>query len=70
MSAIGDFALSRRAFLATGGALVVGFALRPHPVLAQDQSKPPAPDLPGSLNKTPLLDSWIRINADVSFRSA
>jgi CO/xanthine dehydrogenase Mo-binding subunit len=56
--------LTRRAFLATGGALVVSFALRPPPSLAQTPAT--APELPASLKKTPLLDAWIRINADGS----
>jgi CO/xanthine dehydrogenase Mo-binding subunit len=50
-------ALSRRRFLATGGALVVSFALAPR-VAAQ------AARLPGSLERTPLLDSWIGVGAD------
>jgi CO/xanthine dehydrogenase Mo-binding subunit len=41
------------------GALVVGFALAPE-ILAQAA----APALPGSLGRTPLLDAWIRIDAD------
>jgi nicotinate dehydrogenase subunit B len=43
--------MNRRQFLATGGALVVSFSVR-------------AQKLPGSLEKEPLLDSWIRIGAD------
>ena len=50
-----------------GGALVVSFSLRAIPSLAQEQeqaaSKPP---LPGSLKKAPMLDAWIRIDADGS----
>jgi CO/xanthine dehydrogenase Mo-binding subunit len=49
-------AVSRREFLATGGALVLFFAL---PRLAAQPAK-----LPGSLDKTPELDAWIRIGAD------
>ena len=58
--------VSRREFLATGGALVLSFALSPRSALAQpaEAAKPPA--LPGALDKTPLLDAWIRIGADGS----
>jgi nicotinate dehydrogenase subunit B len=62
--------LSRRAFLARGGALVVSFSLAP----AWAQQKPEAQNvgreprkplpLPGSLKDAPLLDAWIRIDAD------
>ncbi|HYZ39492.1 MAG TPA: molybdopterin cofactor-binding domain-containing protein [Stellaceae bacterium] len=52
--------LSRRGFLAAGGALVVGFSLLPvAPIAAQTEGK-----LPGDLNTTPYLDSWIHIDAD------
>lgn len=45
----------RRRFLASGGALTLSFAL---PLRA-------APDaLPGSLDKEPWLDAWIRVGAD------
>ena len=60
--------LDRRRVLAGGGALIVSFSLSG--VHAQDAApkeaaKPnAAPNLPGSLNKTPYLDSWIRIDAD------
>src|SRR6266536_2576499 len=54
--------LSRRGFLAAGGALVVGFSLSPASrLLAQ---APPAAGPPGSLGKQPMLDAWIRIDAD------
>ena len=60
--------LTRRAVLAAGGSLVVAFSLRPHGVDAQEPGaqgpKSDAPKLPGSLDKTPMLDSWIRIDAD------
>jgi len=49
--------VSRRRFLATSGALVIGFALAPRVALAQDR---PAP-LPGSLNTNRMLDAWLRI---------
>src|ERR1051326_2136177 len=53
--------LSRRAVLAGAGALVVSFSLVPWRVVAQ---APPAPKLPPSLEKSPMLDAWIRIDAD------
>src|SRR5436305_3883360 len=54
---------SRRAILK--GALVVSFSLRALPSLAQEQQNAAAkPPLPGSLKKAPMLDSWIRIDAD------
>jgi nicotinate dehydrogenase subunit B len=66
-----DSQVSRRLFLGTGGALVVGFALSP--ALAQPQLQKPAqninvepnggPPLPGSLQKFPYLDAWIEIDA-------
>ncbi len=64
--------LSRRAFL-TGGGLVLAFSLAgAGSVLAQgsgeDQGggqKPvAAPELPGSLKKAPMLDSWIRVDPE------
>ncbi len=51
-------ACSRRDFLKTGGALVIGFTLAPHLALGQDK---PAP-LPGSLNTNRMLDAWLRID--------
>ena len=56
------FAVSRRGFLAASGALIVGFSLLPASrLLAQ---APPGTALPGSLGKTPMLDAWIRVDAD------
>ena len=65
-------ALSRRLFLSTGGALVVGFAISP--ALAQQEPAKPAqnlgtqpvaaPPLPGSLHTAPYLDSWIGIDGN------
>jgi CO/xanthine dehydrogenase Mo-binding subunit len=55
--------LDRRRLLAGGGALIVSFSLGDG--FAQDASAPP-PALPGSLKGAPLLDSWIRIDADGS----
>ncbi|HZE60973.1 MAG TPA: molybdopterin cofactor-binding domain-containing protein [Burkholderiales bacterium] len=45
--------MNRRQFLQTGGALVVSFSI---PARAQK--------LPGALDRSPQLDSWIRIGAD------
>ena len=57
--------LDRRRVLAGSGALIVSFALSE--ALAQDQAAPAAaPKPPGSLAKSPYLDSWIRIDADGS----
>jgi nicotinate dehydrogenase subunit B len=59
--------LTRREFLARGGALVVSFSMAPalagegQQVGAQPK---PNPGLPGSLKTASLLDSWIRIDAD------
>ena len=58
---------SRRALLKGGGALVVAFSMRPARAIAQEgggQPKPVAPSLPGSLKSTPMLDAWIRVDAD------
>ena len=53
--------VSRRDFLAAGGALIVSFSLLPGAGRAQ---APSAPGLPGSLGNTPMLDAWIRVDAD------
>src|ERR1700758_1539296 len=61
----GPVTLDRRRLLAGSGALVVSFSLTG--AFAEDQATPaapPAPKPPGSLDKTPYLDSWIRIDAD------
>jgi nicotinate dehydrogenase subunit B len=63
----GPVILDRRRVLAGGGALIVSFSLTE--AFAEEQSPPagaPAPSPPGSLKTTPLLDSWIRIDADGS----
>jgi nicotinate dehydrogenase subunit B len=57
-----SLAISRREFLATGGALVLAFTLSPR-VVAQPAQ---APKLPGALDRFPELDAWIRIGADGS----
>jgi len=57
--------VDRRQLLAGSGALIVSFSLAP--AFAQDQAAPaaaPAPKPPGSLEKSPYLDSWIRIDAE------
>jgi len=56
--------VSRRAFLAHAGALIVTFSLAPLHVAAQDAAA--HKKLPGSLDKAPLLDAWIRVEADGS----
>jgi nicotinate dehydrogenase subunit B len=55
--------VSRRGFLAASGALIVSFSLLPAVRLAAQQA-PSAPKPPGSLGNTPLLDAWIRVDAD------
>jgi CO/xanthine dehydrogenase Mo-binding subunit len=50
-------------FLATGGAVVLTFALRPLSSLAQGTPQA-QPKLPGSLDKAPYLDAWIGIGGD------
>src|SRR5215475_11455926 len=55
--------LSRRGVLAGGGALLVSFSLARGP-WAQEHTTAQPPRLPGSLNKMPMLDAWIRIDAD------
>jgi CO/xanthine dehydrogenase Mo-binding subunit len=65
----GPVILDRRQVLAGGGALVVSFSMSD--ALAQDQTPPavappPPQSLPGSLKDAPLLDSWVRIDADGS----
>ena len=50
--------MKRRAFMARGGALIVSFSLLPRLAGAQ------AAKLPGSLRNEPMLDAWIRIDAD------
>ena len=69
MSAILPAGLSRREFLKTGGALIVTFTLAPRLYAAKPQEGQnigKEPQLPGSLEKSPLLESWIRIGADGS----
>ncbi|MRW92910.1 molybdopterin-dependent oxidoreductase [Duganella sp. FT80W] len=59
--------LRRRAIL-RGGALVLGFSLFPRAAMAEfnGMGVPPITnkDLAGSLQRTPMLDAWIRISPD------
>jgi nicotinate dehydrogenase subunit B len=56
-----ELRLSRREFVAGAGALVVSFALLPGFSAGQDVR---APGPPGSLKDTPMLDAWIRVDAE------
>jgi nicotinate dehydrogenase subunit B len=57
------FTPSRRELLT--GALVVSFSLRALPSAGQEhENAATKPPLPGSLKDAPMLDSWIRIDAD------
>jgi nicotinate dehydrogenase subunit B len=57
--------LSRRQLLAAGGALVVSFALsKAAPAEDQPAAAAPAEALPGDLAHTPMLDAWIKVDAD------
>ena len=59
MRALNRLTPSRRGFLVGGGALIVSFALPPRLTMALE---PAEKNLPGSLQRNPLLDSWIRID--------
>jgi len=52
----------RRQLLAAGGSLTMMFAIGP--VWSQDETPLNKGKLPGSLEKEPWLDAWIRIDAD------
>ncbi len=56
---------ARREFLLRSGALVVSFSLAGRVPAQGEAAKaaPLPPQLPGSLKQSPLLDSWIRIDA-------
>lgn len=58
-----DTLLSRRAALSAGGALIVSFALGSSPAAGARERGAAEAALPGSLRSTPLLDSWLRIDA-------
>ncbi len=68
MSTALPIVLSRRRFLASGGALVLSFSLAP-PLWGAEEAQNQGmvaqqePKLPGGLEKDPLLDAWIRIDA-------
>jgi CO/xanthine dehydrogenase Mo-binding subunit len=49
-------AFSRRGFLQTTGALIIGFSLAPGLTAAQDKAR-----LPGSLNTNRMLGAWLAI---------
>lgn len=55
--------LSRRAVLSGTGALLLSFRL-PLVALGQEAASDKGAQLPGSLGKTPLLDAWIRVEAN------
>src|SRR5215468_3616746 len=59
MTALDRLSASRRGFLLGGGALMVSFALPPPLAMAEETA---ARKLPGSLQHSPQLDSWIRID--------
>ena len=69
MSGVAPQLVSRRRVLQGTGALIVSFSLAPAG-WSQQVGKPPTPSgasarqLPGSLAKSPLLDAWIRVDAD------
>jgi CO/xanthine dehydrogenase Mo-binding subunit len=60
----GAVELSRRGLLAGGGALVVAFSFASAAAQEGGPQKAVAPGLPGSLKSTPMLDAWIRVDAD------
>ena len=56
---------SRRCILSGTGSLIVSFSLLPRTILAQQPAQTPAPvELPGDLQTNPMLDAWIRVDAD------
>jgi nicotinate dehydrogenase subunit B len=69
VSSILSHNISRRAVLRGTGALILSFSLSPQAWSqegsgAQSARVAAGPKLPGSLAKNPLLDAWIRIDAD------
>jgi nicotinate dehydrogenase subunit B len=61
MSPVGLTRPSRRGFLTGAGALIVTFSW---PFSARAADAPAGLKLPVSLEKTPMIDAWIRIDAD------
>jgi nicotinate dehydrogenase subunit B len=63
---VNGLGLTRREFLAAGGALVVSFSISPRAAAQAGEvaTRAAGAKLPGSLDKFPMLDSWIRIGAD------
>ena len=59
MTALDRLSPSRRGFLLGGGALIVTFSLAPGLAMAEGTTER---KLPGSLERNPQLDSWIRID--------
>src|SRR5215469_16265575 len=59
VSALDNVTPSRRGFLLGGGALIVSFSLPSGLAMAQEADEK---KLPGSLQRDPKLDSWIRID--------
>jgi nicotinate dehydrogenase subunit B len=55
---------TRRAVLFGAAAIVVNFSLLDHAGAQVSAGKTGQPDLPGSLKDAPVLDSWLRIDAD------
>lgn len=56
---------SRRRLLAAGGSLTLAFAIGSvRPAWTQDETPLNKGKMPGSLEKEPWLDAWIRIDAD------
>jgi nicotinate dehydrogenase subunit B len=73
MTGTGSGGPTRRAVLASTGALVLGFSLVPKLLAQQPGALEPQnagaepdtqPELPGSLADAPMLDAWIRIDAE------
>lgn len=55
---------SRRKFLSGTGSLLLSFSLWPEVLSAQPAGAQTSPPLPGDLQTNPMLDAWIRIDAD------
>jgi CO/xanthine dehydrogenase Mo-binding subunit len=69
MNDISAFRPSRRAVLQGAGALVVSFSILGRSSAQEGEvagAQAPTEKLPGSLADSPLLDSWIRVDADGS----